>query len=52
MFDDEMFDTAAVEAGQWVPGPYGPGDERGTFNEVTPEKTASARSPCCVPANR
>ena len=23
-------------------GPYGPGDERGSFNEVTPEKTAQA----------
>ena len=41
-FDDEMFDTAAVEAGAWVPGPYGPGDQRGTLNEVTPEKTAQA----------
>ncbi len=37
-----MFDVAAVEAGAWVPGPYGPGDQRGTFNEVTPEKTAQA----------
>ena len=41
-FDDTMFDVAAVEAGAWVPGPYGPGDQRGTFNEVTPEKTAQA----------
>ncbi len=39
---DEMFDVAAVEAGAWAPGPYGPGDQRGTFNEVTPEKTAAA----------
>lgn len=39
---DEMFDVAAVEAGAWVPGPYGPGDQRGSFNEVTPEKTAAA----------
>ena len=39
-FDDTMFDVSAVELGAWVPGPYGPGDERGTFNEVTPEKTA------------
>ena len=37
-----MFDVSAVEQGAWVPGPYGPGDERGTFNEVTPEKTARA----------
>jgi kynurenine formamidase len=41
-FDDTMFDVAAVEAGAWVPGPYGPGDQRGSFNEVTPEKTAQA----------
>ena len=41
-FDDTMFDVAAVEAGAWSPGPYGPGDQRGTFNEVTPEKTAQA----------
>ena len=41
-FDDTMFDVSAVEQGAWVPGPYGPGDERGTFNEVTPEKTARA----------
>jgi hypothetical protein len=40
--DDVMFDIGAVEAGAWVPGPYGPGDQRGTFNEVTPEKTAAA----------
>lgn len=40
--DDTMFDPAAVEAGAWVPGPYGPGDQRGSFNEVTPEKTAEA----------
>mgnify|MGYP006162331003 CR=1 FL=1 len=24
-----------------APGPYGPGDQRGTFNEVTPAKTAA-----------
>lgn len=41
-FTDDMFDVAAVEAGCWVPGPYGPGDERGSFNEVTPDKTARA----------
>lgn len=39
---DDIFDVAAVEAGAWVPGPYGPGDQRGSLNEVTPEKTASA----------
>jgi kynurenine formamidase len=42
VFDDVMFDVAAVENGAWVPGPYGPGDQRGTFNEVTPDKTALA----------
>jgi kynurenine formamidase len=41
-FDDELFDVSAVEEGAWVPGPYGPDDQRGTFNEVTPEKTAQA----------
>lgn len=40
--NDDMFDVAAVEAGAWSPGPYGPGDERGSFNEVTPVKTAEA----------
>ena len=39
---DEMFDVDAVEAGAWAPGPYGPGDRLGTYNEVTPEKAASA----------
>jgi len=40
--NDDMFDVAAVEAGAWAPGPYGQGDQRGSFNEVTPEKTAAA----------
>ena len=40
--NDDMFDVAAVEAGAWVPGPYGPEDQRGSFNEVTAEKTAAA----------
>lgn len=40
--DDAMFDVAAVEKGAWAPGPYGPGDQRGSFNEVTAEKTAAA----------
>jgi hypothetical protein len=39
---DEIFDVAAVERGAWVPGPYGPGDQRGSWNEVTPQKTAAA----------
>ena len=42
MFDDEPFDVAAVMAGAWVPGPYGPDDERGSYNEVTPATTARA----------
>jgi kynurenine formamidase len=41
-FDDQMFDVAAVEAGAWAPTRYGPGDQRGAFNEVTPRKTAQA----------
>jgi hypothetical protein len=40
--DDTLPDFAAVEAGAWAPGPYGPDDQRGAFNEVTPLKTASA----------
>ncbi len=35
-FSDEMFDVEAVLAGAWDVGPYGPGDQRGTFNELTP----------------
>lgn len=44
LFNDEMFDVEAVERGAWAPGPYGPDDERGSFNEVTPAKTAAALS--------
>jgi kynurenine formamidase len=40
--DDEMFDVEAVQAGSWGPGPYGPMDELGTFNEVTPQTTTAA----------
>lgn len=40
--DDEMFDIEAAAAGAWVPGPYGAGDQLGTYNEVTPEKRAAA----------
>jgi kynurenine formamidase len=37
-----MFDFEAVRNGDvWV-SPYGPGDQRGTLNEVTPEATAAA----------
>ncbi len=41
-YDDTMFDVAAVLAGSWDNGPYGPGDQRGTFNELTPSRTAKA----------
>jgi len=41
-FDDSLPDADLVEAGAWVPGPYGQGDERGSFREVTPVKTARA----------
>ena len=42
--DDEMYDIDAVAKGAWVPGPYGAGDQLGTYNEVTPEKRAAAWS--------
>ena len=41
-YDDEMFDPQDVIDGAWVPSAYGPGDERGTFNELTPEKAGDA----------
>jgi kynurenine formamidase len=41
-YDDEMFDVDAAQAGGWAPSRYGADDQRGTFNEVTPEKTAAA----------
>lgn len=40
--DDEIFDIDAVASGAWVPGPYGPGDQLGSYNEITPEKRATA----------
>ena len=40
--DDCIFDVDSVEQGAWVPGPYGPGDELGSFNEVTDEVTRRA----------
>lgn len=43
-FDDTMFDVASVIAGGYWVSPYGPADGRGTFNEVTPERTARALS--------
>ena len=39
-----MYDIDAVANGAWVPGPYGAGDQLGTYNEVTPEKRAAAWS--------
>ena len=41
-YDDEMFDVAFAEGGGWAPTRYGASDQRGTFNEVTAAKTASA----------
>ncbi|MCP4903575.1 MAG: cyclase family protein [bacterium] len=41
-FDDEPFDLEAVANGAWLPGPYGPDDQRGTWNEITPQKTAAS----------
>ncbi|MCP3803447.1 cyclase family protein [Allokutzneria sp. A3M-2-11 16] len=38
--NDVPFDYGNLAA--WVPGPYGPDDQRGSFNEVTEEKTAKA----------
>jgi len=44
-FDDTPFDYAdPANLADWVPSRYGPGDQRGSFNEVTPEKTAAALS--------
>ena len=36
-----MFDVASVIAGGFSLSPYGPQDQRGTLNEVSPERTAS-----------
>jgi hypothetical protein len=41
-FDDVPVSVDDVLAGAWWPSRYGAGDERGTLNEVTPEKTAAA----------
>jgi kynurenine formamidase len=42
-FDDTLFDVAAVMAGAWDNTAfYMRGDQRGTFQEVTPDKTAEA----------
>lgn len=42
-FDDTFFDYAdEANLADWAPSIYGEGDQRGAFNEVTPEKTAEA----------
>lgn len=42
-FDDEFFDYSdPANLDDWAPSRYGAGDQRGAFNEVTPEKTAAA----------
>jgi hypothetical protein len=41
-YNDKMFDwEEVIKGGVWL-SPYGPDDERGTFNELTPERTARA----------
>jgi kynurenine formamidase len=41
--DDVPFDYAnPANLGDWAPSRYGPGDQRGAFNEVTADKTARA----------
>lgn len=44
-YDDTPVNIADAESGRWAAATgrrYGRGDQRGTFNEVTPAKTASA----------
>ena len=42
-FDDVPFDYADPNnLAHWAPGRYGAEDQRGSFNEVTPERTAAA----------
>ena len=41
-YDDTMFDIDAVVAGGFWVSPYGPDDQRGTLNEITPATTARA----------
>lgn len=43
-FDDEPFDPVAVADGTagWYPTRYGPDDQLGALNEITPEKTLAA----------
>lgn len=42
VFNDEMFDVEKVIAGGYWVSPYGPDDQRGTLNEVTPMRTSRA----------
>jgi kynurenine formamidase len=42
-FTDDVFDYANPDnLRKWAPSRYGKNDQRGSFNEVTPEKTAAA----------
>ncbi|MEL7158104.1 MAG: cyclase family protein [Actinomycetota bacterium] len=41
-YTDEMFDIEAAKNGAWVPSRYGPEDQRGTLNELTPRRAARA----------
>lgn len=41
-FNDDMFDVDDVVANGWGTSPYGPDDQLGTWNEVTPRKSAQA----------
>ena len=41
--NDVQFDYAnPANLADWAPGPYGPTDERGAFNEITPDTTGRA----------
>ena len=41
--NDVQFDYASdANLANWAPGPYGPTDERGAFNEITPDTTGRA----------
>lgn len=41
-YTDDMFDLEEVLANGWGISDYGPDDQRGTLNEITPRKTAKA----------
>ncbi|MFK8022998.1 MAG: cyclase family protein [Ilumatobacter sp.] len=40
-FTDEKFDGEDVVTNGWPTSKYGPDDQRGTFNEITPNRTAA-----------